>query len=179
MRRYLKSLFFTLCCFALLASGCNNRTGSNSSNRAEEKEQKVVPASELVTQADAERILKVPVRLDADQISENNSYCFYGGTNFEKGNPSSFAANLIIPSTEDLAKTSFDGAIRQGERMGSIRPITGLGDEAQLASGSPATLALYVRKKRTVLFLTAVGNPTAKPSLSELMNLARRIVEQL
>jgi hypothetical protein len=179
MKRGLKRFFVMLCCLALLASGCNNRRGSESSDRAEEKVQRVIRASELVTRADAERILKVAVRLDADEVSESGSSCFYGGTNVEKGNPSSLSVDLAVTSTEDLAKTSFETALKQGERMGSVEPIAALGDEAKLASGSPATLAIYARKKRAVLTLTAVGNPTAKPSLSELRNLARRILEQL
>ena len=179
MKRCLKRFFLMLCCFALLASGCNNRTGSNSSHQAEEKEQKIIRASWLVTKADAERILEVPVRLDADEISESNSSCFYGGTNVEKGNPSSLSVNLAIASTEDLAKTSFATALKQGERIGSVEPVAAIGDEARLASGSPATLAIYVRKKRAVLTLTAVGNSNAKPSLSELRTLARRVLEQL
>ena len=179
MRHYLKRFFLMLCCLALLASGCSNRTGSNSSGRADGKEQKVIRASDLVTKADAERILKVPVRLDAEQISETRSYSFYGGTNVEKGNPSSFAVSLIVPSTEDLAKTSFETTSKQGERMGSVQPVAALGDEAQLASGSPATLMIYARKKRAVLTLTAVGNSDAKPSLSELRSLAMRVLEQL
>jgi hypothetical protein len=179
MSRYLKSFFLMLCCLALLASGCSNRRGSSSSDSAGEKEQKVIRASELVTKADAERILKVPVRLEADEISENGSSCFYGGTNVEKGNPSSLSANLSLSSTEDLAKTFFETELKQGERIGSVEPVAAIGDEARLASGSPATLAIYVRKKRAVLTLTAVGNSNAKPSLSELRALARRVLEQL
>ncbi|HEX8920523.1 MAG TPA: hypothetical protein VF766_03535 [Pyrinomonadaceae bacterium] len=178
MRRYLKCFVVMLCCCVLLVSGCNNRTGTDSSGGADGKEQKVIRASELVTKADAERILKVPVRLEADEISESGSSCFYGGTNVEKGNPSSLSAELAVTSTEDLAKTSFATALKQGERIGSIEPVAAIGDEARLASGSPATLAIYVRKKRMVLTLTAVGNSTAKPSLSDLRRLAMRVVEQ-
>jgi hypothetical protein len=178
MSRYLKSFFLMLCCLALLASGCSNRSGGTSSDSAGGKEQKVIRASELVTKADAERVLKVPVRLEADEISENDSSCFYGGTNVEKGNPSSLAANLSLSSTEDVAKTSFENELKQGESIGSVEPVAAIGDEARLASGSPATLAIYVRKKRAVLTLTAVGNSNAKPSLSELRTLARRVIEQ-
>ena len=179
MRCYLKRFFLMLCCLALFASGCSNRRGSNSSDSAGEKEQKIIRASELVTKADAERVLKVPVRLEADEISDNGSSCFYGGTNVEKGNPSSLSANLSLSSTEDLAKTSFEAELKQGERIGSVEPVAAIGDEARLASGSPATLAIYVRKKRAVLTLTAVGNSKAKPSLSDLRRLAMRIIEQL
>ena len=168
-----------LCCMAFLASGCNNRTGGDSSDSGAQKEQKVIRASELVTKADAERILKVSVRLDADESSENESSCFYSGTNIEKGNPSTLSVSLGVPSTEDLAKTSFQTAIKQGEVIGPVEPVAAIGDEARLASGSPATLAIYARQKRAVLSLTAVGNSNAKPSLSELRSLARRILEQL
>ncbi len=180
MKRYRKC-FAHLLCLAVLASGCGGggRSGSNSNSRDAGEDKEIIAATELVTKEDAERILGVPVRLGSKDLSERNSSCFYGGTNVEKGNPSSLSANLLLNPTEDLAKTSFETLSKQGDRMGSVEPIAGLGDEAQLASGSPATFMIFIRKKRTVFYLTAVGNAEAKPSLSEMRAVALRVSQKL
>lgn len=179
MKRY-RTVFAYLLSLALMASGCGGSSGGNGNSAGGGGSDKpLAPASELVSKADAEKVLGVTVRLDAEEASEDKTSCFYGGTNVERGNPSSLSANLIKTSTEDLAKTSFESMSEQGERMGKVEPIASMGDEARLASGSPATLAIYVRKGKTVLYLTAVGNASEKPSRSELTSLAKRIVAQL
>ena len=164
---------------ALLAAGSGGRSGGNGNAQGGVEEQKIVRASELVTKADAQKVLRVPVRLDAEEFKTNTSSCFYGGTNVENGNPSSLGANVLLASTEDVAKESFESSTRQGARIGSIQPLAGLGDEAQIATGSPATIIIYVRKKRLVFSLTAVGNSNTMPSLEEMKSLARRAVEKL
>lgn len=181
MKRYRKC-FAHLLCLAILASGCGGgggRSGSSGSSSGAGEDQEMIAASELVTKADAEKILGVPASLSGEDVLERTSSCFYGGTNVEKGNPSSLAANVILASTEDAAKTSFAGIIKQGAGRWSFEPVAGIGDEAQLASGSPATLAIYVRKNRMVFYITAVGNAEAKPSLSDLRKLALRVSQKL
>ncbi|HKQ99439.1 MAG TPA: hypothetical protein VJT09_02130 [Pyrinomonadaceae bacterium] len=178
MRPYLRRMAYLLP-IALLAAGCGGSSGGKGNSQSGGGEQKILRASELVTAADAQKVLRVPVRLDAQEFNAGTSSCFYGGTNVQSGNPSSLAANLYLGSTEDLAKESYESSAKQGARMGSAQPLPNLGDEAQLAKGSPATIMIHARKGRLVLTLTAVGNANTMPSLEEMKSLAKRVVGQL
>jgi hypothetical protein len=185
MRSHLRGFAYLLS-LALLAAGCVGRSANditvNSNAHAGTEEKKLARASEVVTPADAQRVLRVPVRLDDDEYLENKSSCFYLGLNYEGGDPSRLSVNLLKARTEELAKSSFEAASVQGRKSGSgqqVQQLTDLGDEALLVSASPAILSIYVRKKRTVFFLTAVGNDNTAPSVDEIKGLARRAVEQL
>ena len=185
MRSHLKCFAYLLS-LALLAAGCVGRSvsniNSNSNANVGTEEKKLARASEVVTPTDAQRVLRVPVRLDDDEYLENKSSCFYLGLNYEGGDPSRLAVNVVRARTEELAKSSFEAASVQGRKSGSgqqVQQITDLGDEALLVSASPAILSIYVRKQRTVFYITAVGNDNTAPSIEEIKSLARRAVEQL
>ncbi len=174
-----QKIFACLFGFFVLVTGCGGSNLSGNKNSSGDEAGEIPNASKLVTSADAQKVLGVGVRLDAEDNSGSQRACFYGGTNVAQGNPSSLALNVYNLRTDEMAKNAFENFTTQGTRMAATEPLAGFGDEGQLSTASPATMILIVRKKRTVFSLTAVGNAAQKPSLNELKSLARRIADEL
>ena len=169
MKRYRNYFSYVLCC-VLLASGCSSHSNSHGSSTGGSG--KTATASELVTEADAARLLGGPVQTTTKTTTPNESICGYLRIN--KDQAAQLYVTLRLSPTEESAKSDYEGVTKYGE----WRMVAGIGDEAQITGGNEK-ISVSARRKRYLLMLSVFGSESMKPSPDEIKSLAKRVMDQL
>jgi hypothetical protein len=176
MKRYRNYFSYVLCC-ALLASGCGSRKSSSNSSSGSSSSasqaDKIGRASELVTEADARRILGGPVQKTTDQTSAQENVCIYLRANQDQ--VTQLYVTLNLSPTEEAAKHAYETRTKSQDG----KPIAGIGDEAKMMVRSSSDMALFVLKKRIIFTLFVHGDESLTSSPDDLQSLARRVADQL
>lgn len=142
---------------------------------------------ELLTQADAERVLGQPVRLTGDTSELRGEVrqcsCIYTGV--ARDPVSGQDINLYFSYEQKESGSSAEQAQRvmastksENAHDASIKDLSGIGDEAFLLGANPDVHFIMARKGAVVIRMQ-IKQATEKTSLEELKSLASKVAKRL
>ncbi len=142
---------------------------------------------QLLTQADAERILGQPVRMTGDisELKGEVRQCGCAYTGVAKDPASGQDINLYFSFEQKESSPSVEQARRvmattksENAHDTSIRDLSGIGDEAFLLGENPDVHFIMARKGAAVIRLQ-IKVATEKTSLEELKSFASKVANRL
>ena len=156
-------LFLLLSCFILLAGCSSGLLGSTS-------------ACAYLKEADAEKILGEPVRLESQTDAPDESTCIYAST--KEGSANSVQFTLQVFPSEEHVKSAEEIARSVKAKTATIEEASGIGDAAWLEKNN-SSLTLHVRKGKKAFLISALGSTDRAPSLDEMKRVASVIANRV
>ncbi len=164
MKHYNVSLLTSLLFCALSVAACARLGGRD------------MTASRLVTKADAERVLGLPIPLETDTTSGIESTCTYGDA-ADTSRPS-LQVTIVVAESAEQVKDADESAKRFEAKTGTVEVVEGIGDEAWLVRRE-GEQALHVRKNNIAFLLKTTKGGGKEPAYDELKRIAKRVADQL
>lgn len=154
--------FTILILFCLLtAAACGAGSGERS-------------AKKLVSPADAEKIMGVPMKLAQEQRDEKQNICYYSDTD------GIWRLQVTIQEYESEEQTKEAHEFMQdiNRHYVKVQPVEGVGDGAWLENRE-FSQAIHVRRKNVAFLIVADGEDNSGQRLAELRRVAARVAERL
>lgn len=137
-----------------------------------------IVASRLVTKADAENVLGVPLRLDSDVAADDITRCLYLNAD-ENGFAELSVIVQTFPTIEQIADSE-EMFKKVKADFGRVETLENIGDSAWSASSrNGRSRLIFVRKNNVGFQLIADGENIDEATFDKLKSLAVRVAEQL
>jgi hypothetical protein len=133
-------------------------------------------AVKLVTRADAEKIMGVPMKFQQEKFGELQSTCIY--TDADGESRRHLQVTIQEYSSEEQTKDAHESMREMNRHYVKTQPVEGIGDGAWLEERE-FSQAIHVRRKNVAFLIVAEGGEASEQRLGALRRVAEAVAARL